>query len=111
MSLPCAGRLLVLSGPAVPLMGDILRHTVYPLIARAAWPLLMRKIFGPAAVPRKLRDGFPKALAVRPSQLRAAALESALMIPDASVFRDSYKSLKMPVAIIAEEEDPADNQS
>ncbi len=61
----------------------------------------MRKIFGPAAVPRKFRDGFPKEMAVRPSQLRAAAMELALMIPYASVFRDSYKSLTMPVSIIA----------
>jgi pimeloyl-ACP methyl ester carboxylesterase len=94
-----------LSMPAVPVIGDVLRYTTAPLFARALWPLLMRKIFGPAAVPQKFRDGFPKAMAVRPSQLRAAAMESALMIPDASVFRDSYKSLKMPVAIIAGEED------
>jgi pimeloyl-ACP methyl ester carboxylesterase len=94
-----------LSMPAVPVIGDVLRYTTAPLFARALWPLLMRKIFGPAAVPQKFRDGFPKALAVRPSQLRAAAVESAFMIPDALAFRDSYKSLKMPVAIIAGEED------
>jgi pimeloyl-ACP methyl ester carboxylesterase len=94
-----------LSLPAVPVIGDVLRYTISPLLTRALWPLLMRKIFGPAAVPQKFRDGFPKAMAVRPSQLRAAAMESALMIPDASVFRNSYKSLKMPVSIIAGVED------
>ncbi len=94
-----------LSLPAVPVIGDVLRYTVSPLLTRALWPLLMRKIFGPAPVPRKFRDGFPKELAVRPFQLRSAAAEVALMIPNASVFRDSYKSLKMPVAIIAGEDD------
>ncbi len=95
----------LLSLPAVPVIGDLLRYTISPLLTRAVWPLLMRKIFGPAEVPRKFRDGFPKELAVRPSQLRAAAVELALMIPDASVFHDSYKSLKMPVSIIAGEDD------
>ena len=94
-----------LSLPAVPVIGDVLRYTISPLLTRAFWPLLMRKIFGPAPVPRKFRDGFPKEMAVRPSQLRAAAMESALMIPDASELRGSYKSLKMPVAIIAGEDD------
>jgi hypothetical protein len=43
------------------------------------WPFLLRKIFGPSSVPKKF-EGFPEEMAVRPSQLRAAAAESALMI-------------------------------
>ena len=46
--------------PAVPVIGDVLQYTTAPLFARALWPLLMRKIFGPAAVPQKFRDGFPR---------------------------------------------------
>jgi hypothetical protein len=42
----------------------------------------MRKMFGPAPVPRKF-DEFPKEMALRPSQIRASAAETALMIPDA----------------------------
>jgi hypothetical protein len=34
------------SFPAVPLIGNILRHTLLPIIGRVIWPLLMRKIFG-----------------------------------------------------------------
>jgi pimeloyl-ACP methyl ester carboxylesterase len=55
-------------------------------------------------VPKKF-DGFPKEMAVRPSQIRASAAESALMVPGAFKFRDQYKNLEMPVSIIAGEED------
>lgn len=93
-----------LSAPAVPLVGDVLGHTLSPIVSRMMWPLLMAKIFGPRSVPKKFA-GFPKEMALRPSQIRASAAESALMIPDAFQFRDDYADLKMPVAIVAGEED------
>ena len=42
---------------------------------------------------------------MRPSQIRASAAEPALMIPSARAFRDDYRQLRMPVAMIAGEED------
>jgi pimeloyl-ACP methyl ester carboxylesterase len=94
----------VLSTPALPLVGDVICHTVSPIAARLVWPLLMRKVFGPAAVPSKF-DGFPKEMAVRPSQLKSSAAESALMIPNALQFEDRYSELQMPVSIVAGEND------
>ena len=90
--------------PALPLIGDILSYTVSPLISRAIWPLMMAKIFGPRSVPKRFA-AFPKELAMRPSQVRASAAESALMIPDAFRLRNQYADLKMSVAIIAGEQD------
>jgi pimeloyl-ACP methyl ester carboxylesterase len=95
---------VALSSPAVPLVGDILGHTLSPIVSRVMWPLLMAKIFGPRSVPRKF-EGFPKEMALRPSQIRASAAESALMIPDAFHYRDEYTNLKMPVVIVAGDED------
>jgi pimeloyl-ACP methyl ester carboxylesterase len=95
---------VALSAPAAPLVGDILRYTVSPIAGRLMWPRLMAKIFGPRAVPEKF-EGFPKEMALRPSQIRAAAAESALMIPDAFQFSGDYAKLKMPVVIIAGDED------
>jgi len=95
---------VALSAPAVPLVGDILGHTLSPIVSRVMWPLLMAKIFGPRSVPRKF-EGFPKEMALRPSQIRASAAESALMIPDAFHYRDEYTNLKMPVVIVAGDED------
>jgi pimeloyl-ACP methyl ester carboxylesterase len=64
----------------------------------------MAKIFGPRSTPKKFED-FPKEMALRPSQIRASAAESALMIPDALYFRSEYANLKMPVVIVAGEQD------
>jgi pimeloyl-ACP methyl ester carboxylesterase len=92
------------SGPAVPVLGDVLRYTVAPFLARLVWPAATRKIFAPAPVPSRF-DGFPKAMAVRPSQIRASAAEAALMIPDAYAASGHYAALDLPVVIIAGEGD------
>ncbi|MBV0893561.1 alpha/beta hydrolase, partial [Paracoccus sp. Z118] len=99
--------------PAVPVVGDAIRYTISPILSRLAWPLLMRTIFGPRPVPEKFA-GFPRAMAVRPSQLRASAAESALMVPEVLAAGDSYRQLSMPVCIIAGADDrlvDADDQS
>ena len=93
-----------MSLPAVPLLGDIVAYSVSPIVSRLIWPMMLRKVFGPSSVPQKF-DGFPKEMAIRPSQIRASSAESALMIPDAFYFQDSYANLKMPVSIIAGEDD------
>jgi pimeloyl-ACP methyl ester carboxylesterase len=64
----------------------------------------MAKIFGPQSVPPKFAH-FPKQMAVRPSQIRASAADSALLIPGAFDLQDKYATLKMPVAIVAGNED------
>jgi pimeloyl-ACP methyl ester carboxylesterase len=95
---------IAMGTPSLPLVGDILSHTLSPLISRAIWPLMLAKIFGPRSVPKKFA-AFPKEMALRPSQIRASAAESALMVPDAFMLRDQYADLQMPVVIIAGEQD------
>jgi len=95
---------VILSPAAMPVIGDLLSHTVSPFLGRLMWPLLLRKIFGPSPVPSKF-DGFPEEMAVRPSQLRAAAVESSLMSPAVRGLRNAYGQLKMPVVIVAGAED------
>lgn len=95
---------VALAGPAVPGLGDVLRYTISPLVGRLMWPLMLRKLFAPANVPTKFRS-FPRDMALRPSQLRASAAESLLMIPAAYGVRGRYEDLKMPVAIVAGEGD------
>ena len=95
---------VALSGPAIPVVGDIAANTISPMISRLMWPVMVEKIFGPRSVPKKFED-FPKEMALRPSQIRASAAESALIIPDAVHFRNRYSELKMTVVIIAGEQD------
>jgi pimeloyl-ACP methyl ester carboxylesterase len=95
---------VAMAAPALPLVWDILRYTVSPLLSRATWPFMMSKIFGPRPVPKKF-ESFPKEMALRPSQIRASAEEAGLMIPDAFMLRRQYADLKMPVVILAGEQD------
>src|SRR3954463_9093647 len=94
----------MLSPPAIPGIGDLLSPPIPPLLSRLMWPLLLRKIFGPSPVPEKFK-GFPEEMTVRPSQIRASAAESALMIPSAHTLEQKYRLLQMPVAIVAGAED------
>jgi pimeloyl-ACP methyl ester carboxylesterase len=90
----------LLSGPAVPVVGDVMRYTLSPVAARAAWPALVRRIFQPAPVDPGFA-GFPAELALRPSQIRAAAADTALMIPGAAALSRRYGELSLPVMIVA----------
>ena len=94
----------LMSGPAVPLLGDVARYTIAPIASRLAWPLLMRRLFAPAPVPAQF-GRILKEMAVRPSQLRAEAAESALLIPTAAAASKAYPTLRMPVVIVAGSED------
>jgi pimeloyl-ACP methyl ester carboxylesterase len=94
----------LLSGSAIPVLGDLISYTAAPIISRLIWPLLLRRIFAPAPVPEKFAL-FPKEMVFRPSQLRASAEETALMIPGAFALQWRYRSLTMPVVIVAGEGD------
>ena len=62
--------------------------------------VILRKLFGPAPVPPKFA-GFPEEMAVRPSQLRASAEESGLMVEAAGRASRHYRELDIPVAIVS----------
>ncbi|RZN19634.1 alpha/beta hydrolase [Bradyrhizobium sp. Leo121] len=89
---------------ALPGLGDILSYTVSPIAARLMWPATLRKMFGPSQVDRKF-EAFPTEMAVRPSQMRAAAAEASMMVPAALMASKGYGGLDMPAVIIAGEGD------
>ena len=64
--------------------------------------------FRPAPLSAKKFAGFPEEMAMRPSQIRASAAETALMIPAAYSFREAYGQLKMPVVIVAGTEESSE---
>jgi pimeloyl-ACP methyl ester carboxylesterase len=95
----------LLAPPAIPVIGDLMRYTISPLIGRLIWPAMMRRIFRPAKVPPRFKSEFPVWMALRPSQLRAAAAESALMIPAAYSMRERYHEMVLPMVIMAGDSD------
>ena len=86
--------------PAVPVLGDIVRYTISPLLGRVMAPGLFRTMFAPAPVSARFKRGFPVELAVRPWQMRAAAAEAGLMIPQACRLARKYEALSLPVLIV-----------
>jgi pimeloyl-ACP methyl ester carboxylesterase len=94
----------LLSGPAIPLVGDIMRYTVSPLIARMLWRPLTKRVFSPQAVDARFRE-LPVWMLLRPSQLRASAAETAMMVPAAVALAKRYPELKVPAVIMAGTQD------
>ncbi|MDB5932745.1 MAG: alpha/beta hydrolase [Massilia sp.] len=90
----------IASLPAIPVLGQVYRYTVAPLVGRMLWPALVKQMFAPARTEQRF-DRLPVWMALRPGQLGAAAAESGMMIPAAARLSKRYAELTMPVALIA----------
>jgi pimeloyl-ACP methyl ester carboxylesterase len=95
----------LMSGPAIPIVGDILRYTIAPILSLAILPALLRKIFAPRPVPSAFKRAFPISLTLRPKQLRAAAEESAFLIPAVAQLQLQYGRISNPVCLIHGDQD------
>ena len=93
------------SPPAIPLVGDLISHTVAPLIGEMLAPRLIERMFAPRGVPPRFAAEFPVALTLRPSQIRAFAADTAHMISAAANLSPRYRSLFPPTAILAGDAD------
>ena len=91
----------LLSAPAMPLIGPLMRHTISPLLGRAIWPLMVRRMFAPAAPTSAFQQRYPVWMSLRPSQLKASAAESARMIPAAFSLRRHHADMRVPTVVIA----------
>ena len=89
--------------PAIPLIGDLMRYTVSPLLGRALWPAFLRLLFSPAPPPA--HGPVPVWMALRPSQLRTVAMESVLTVPAAALLSRRYAQLALPVTLVAGADD------
>lgn len=64
--------IIPLAVPAIPLVGDVLAHTLSPLSGKLMSPAMFKIMFSPLAVAERMSQ-WPLALTLRPSQVRAAA--------------------------------------
>jgi pimeloyl-ACP methyl ester carboxylesterase len=87
--------------PAIPVIGDVVRHTIAPFIGRLIKRSVLRKVFAPQPVPRHFSAQFPVDLSLRPGQIRASLEELALLAPSAAAVAPSYVDLSIPVTIMA----------
>ena len=92
---------LLLSPPSIPGFGDVIRPTVSPFIGRLIWPALIQKFFSPALPTARWEAEFPVWMTLRPSQILASAVETALMTSEAFWLAQRYAELRMPITIMA----------
>ncbi len=91
----------VFSGPAFPVLGDLFRHTIAPALGWLMSGAVFRHVFAPSPVTPGFAARFPTGMALRPSQIRASAADTALMIPSAAALEPRYGDLRLPVTILA----------
>jgi pimeloyl-ACP methyl ester carboxylesterase len=91
--------------PALPVIGDVLRYTVTPALVKLLLPRIYAKVFGPTPIPERFQREFPHDLLIRPRHLRAAAEDTAFLIPAAAATREHDASLAMPVTLITGDSD------
>jgi pimeloyl-ACP methyl ester carboxylesterase len=96
---------IAFSIPATPVIGDLLDWTVMPIVGSALRGVVFRKLFAPAAVSPRFSAEFPTALALRPSQIRASAIDTELMTVSAGAIAGRYAELAIPVVIMAGKHD------
>jgi pimeloyl-ACP methyl ester carboxylesterase len=95
----------LMSPPALPVIGDAMRYTISPVLGRLMARKIIAMLFAPAPIPAHFDRGFPVEMALRPSQIRAAAEESGLLLPINANDQTRYSALKLPVAILAGRDD------
>jgi pimeloyl-ACP methyl ester carboxylesterase len=82
-------------------IGDFMAHTISPLLRRVLAPVALKASFGPAPVSQKKFADLPVAMTLRPSQVRATAGGTALMVPPAIAFSKRYSELDLPIIAMA----------
>jgi pimeloyl-ACP methyl ester carboxylesterase len=93
--------ILLVAPSAVPVLGDVIRHTMMPLVGHALQRPFETALFGPAEATPRWRSEFAWSMALRPSRARAGAADAVHMIPSAAAIAPGYGDIKMPVTIMA----------
>lgn len=97
---------VLLGAPAIPVLGALMRHTISPLLGRLLWPLMLWRIFAPAAdVTERFRREYPVWMSLRPRQLLASAAEAGMMPLQAMKLKRREKDLRVPTMIVAGDKD------
>jgi pimeloyl-ACP methyl ester carboxylesterase len=90
----------LMSLAALPVLGDLLRHTVLPPLGWLLRRRILRLLFAPSPVTPDFAARFPFALSLRPSQLRATANDTATMLPGTAKLAMRYGRIDVPVSIV-----------
>ena len=90
---------------ALPMVGDFLRYTIWPLLARVVAPSALKRMFSPLDPSEEFLRQYSIPMATRPSQLRSVAHDTATMPKAARRLSARYAELQLPIELIAGYED------
>lgn len=96
---------------AVPGLGDAMRYTVAALASRMALGPALRAMFSPQEVPADFDQAMPREMLLRPLQQRATSEDGAHMVAQARALVEHLGSVKVPVTLIAGDQDRIVNGS
>ena len=96
---------VLLSPPAIPLVGTVISHTVAPFIGEAIAPKVIATMFSPQGVSPRFAAQYPLALALRPSQIQALSEDTSHLVAAAEALSPRYATLFPPTVIMAGDED------
>ncbi|MDR5763176.1 MULTISPECIES: alpha/beta hydrolase [unclassified Caballeronia] len=103
---PTARVDVAISAPvAIPVIGDVMRYTVSPIVARMMYGRTVQAMFAPREATESFHTYVPRGIVLRPSQMRATAEDAACMIPAAAHMSARYGEMDMPVRIFAGSDD------
>ena len=89
----------------VPVAGDVINHTLSPLLGWLLAPLLIKPMFSPKEVPARFQSRFPIPMTLRPGQIRAFSEDTVNLPLSARELCGRYHEIACPVAIIAGDAD------
>jgi pimeloyl-ACP methyl ester carboxylesterase len=90
---------------SLPLIGPLLRHTLWPLIGRLAAGATFRKMFFPNSVSPEFLKEYSVPMAMRPIQLKSVADDTVSMPGAAGALSCRYAEIQVPVRLIAGADD------
>jgi pimeloyl-ACP methyl ester carboxylesterase len=97
--------LLKFAGPATPLLGSLLSHTIYPLLQPRLLASMHQKFFHPQTMPEHLRQALPIELLHRPEAIKMNAEDQVMVVPSLVDLQLHYADYPLPVVVMAGEED------
>jgi pimeloyl-ACP methyl ester carboxylesterase len=89
---------------SVPGIGDVMCHTITPLLASVTSPMQTKAIFKPAPVHERFAD-FPMSMSLRPGQMRAQVKETTMLPVVTGSLARRYGELSLPITILTGADD------
>ncbi len=86
---------------SLPVIGQLVRYTFWPLAARLCAPAAFKFLFSPMRVPAAFRKAYSVPMATRPCQLKSFADDTVTMPSAAGHICSRYDEIDVPIRLIA----------